>query len=54
MDLVCRNRFDGAFYHVLHDCIMPNICNIEMLQKRNGSACYDSWQTQWIHLLAPE
>ena len=53
MDLVCRNRFDGAFYHVLHDCVMPNICNIETLQKNNGSACYDSWQDRWINLFAP-
>lgn len=53
MDLVCRNRFDGAFYHVLHDCVIPNVCNLESLQARRGAACYDEWQTRWIHLLAP-
>ena len=53
MDLICRNKFDGAFYHVLHDCVVPNICNIKRLQERNGSACYDTWQGRWIKLFAP-
>ena len=53
MDLVCRNHFDGVFYHALHDCVLPNICKIENLQKSNGSACYDNWQDRWIKLLAP-
>ena len=53
MDLICRNRWDGAFYHVLHDCVVPNICNIESLQRSHGSACYDNWQDRWIQLFAP-
>ena len=53
MDLICRSRYDGAFFHVLHDCVIPNICNIEQLQYRNGSACYDTWQERWIKLFAP-
>lgn len=54
MDLVCRNKHDGAFFHILHDCIIPNICNIELLQKRKGAACYDDWQSGWMRLLAPD
>ena len=53
MDLVCRNRFDGAFFHQLHDCIMPHICEIDSLERSSGSACYDSWQDRWIRILAP-
>lgn len=53
MDLVCRNKFDGAFFHILNACVLPNICNIEKLQKSNGSACYDHWQDRWIKLFAP-
>ena len=29
------------------------MCNIERLQERRGSACYDTWQSRWIQLLAP-
>ena len=52
-DLSCRLRYPGASYHQLHDCMLPNICAIAQLQATNGSACYDVWQTRWIHLLAP-
>lgn len=50
---MCRNRYDGGHYHVLHDCVLPNICNIERLKEERGSACYDRWQSRWIQLLAP-
>jgi len=53
MDLLCRNKYDGAFYHVLNDCIVPNICTIEKLNNDNAPACYDSWQSRWIQMLAP-
>ena len=53
MDLVCRNKFDGAFYHQLHDCILPHICSIAKLHRENGTACYDTWLSRWIKFLAP-
>ena len=53
MNLECKTKFDGAFYHVLHDCVIPNICNIERLAKQSGFACYQDWQSPWIKLFAP-
>ena len=35
-------------YHSLNDCVILNTCNIEMLQHRSGSACYDRWQTRTV------
>lgn len=54
MDLRCRSRFDGAFYHVLHDCILPNVCHIQTLrEQRLPEACTNPWLTHWLHLLVP-
>ena len=45
--------YPGEFFHVLHDCILPEICLIEQLHQQNGSACYEDWQAHWVKFFAP-
>ena len=53
MDLTCHHQWARAYFHTLHDCIMPHICHIEQLRRTNGSACFQTHLEKWIKLLSP-
>lgn len=51
MDLVCRNRHDGGYYHQIVDCLMPQLPLLLALNAQGGSACVSTWMTRWMTTL---